>query len=46
MCSYDAFIISAGISSGPGEFPLFCLNIARRSSCSVISVSSSLSCMS
>ena len=46
MCSYYDLIISAGILSGPGDFPLFSLNTVRRSSCSVISVSSSLSCMS
>ena len=40
------FIISAGISSGPDNFLLFCSNTARPWSCSVISVSSSLSCMS
>ena len=39
------FIISAGISSVPDDFPLFCSNTTRRRSCSVISVSSSLSCM-
>ena len=35
-------MISAGISSDPGDFPLFCLETARRIS-SVILVSNSLS---
>ena len=42
---FICFIISAGISSVPGDFSLFCLNTAHRSSCLVISVSSSLSFM-
>ena len=39
---YAAFVISAEISSGPRDFPFFCLKTALRTSYSVISHSRSI----